>query len=244
LLANGITTAFHGVTLSCEPGQRSDAAFRSMIAAWRALAPCLGADHRIHLQLETFAMDQWPAAEASINAGAVHLLAFNGHTAEIARRAADPARASRYADRAKVTGAEMLALAQAILVRSDAVEPFVSKAAALGRDAGLVMASHDDASPETRARWRALGCTICEFPMNEETALAARGACTLVEAWAIVSANPAAAAGLADRGRIEQGLRADLVLLDDAAPAGPEVVASLVGGRIAWLSGSGAARLV
>jgi alpha-D-ribose 1-methylphosphonate 5-triphosphate diphosphatase len=300
LLANGITTAFHGVTLSWEPGLRSEAAFRSMVAAWQALAPRLGADHRIHLRLETFAMDQWSAAEASINAGAVHLLAFNDHTAEIARRAADPARASRYADRAKVTGAEMLALAQAMLARSDEVEPFVSKAAALGRDAGLVMASHDDASPETRARWRALGCTICEFPMNGETglaaraagehvvmgcpnvvrggshlgwhsaeamvragaadvlasdyfypamrhaafALAARGACTLVEAWAIVSANPAAAAGLADRGRIDQGLRADLVLLDDAAPAGPEVVASLVGGRIAWLSGSGAARLV
>jgi alpha-D-ribose 1-methylphosphonate 5-triphosphate diphosphatase len=75
-------------------------------------------------------------------------------------------------------------------------------------------------------------------------ALAARGACTLVEAWAIVSAYPAAAAGLADRGRIDQELRADLVLLDDVAQAGPEVVASLVGGRIAWLSGSGAARLV
>jgi alpha-D-ribose 1-methylphosphonate 5-triphosphate diphosphatase len=299
LLANGITTAFHGVTLSWEPGLRSEAAFRSMVAAWHTLAGRLGADHRIHLRLETFAMDQWPSAEAAIEAEAVHLLAFNDHTAEIARRAADPARVSRYADRAKVTGPEVLALAKAMLARSDEVEPFVSKAAALGRDAGLVMASHDDASPETRARWRALGCTICEFPMNEETglaaraagehvvmgcpnvvrggshlgwhsaeamvragaadvlasdyfypamrhaafALAARGACTLAEAWAIVSANPAAAAGLSDRGRIGSGLRADLVLLDDSASAGPDVVASLVGGRLAWLSSAGAVRL-
>jgi alpha-D-ribose 1-methylphosphonate 5-triphosphate diphosphatase len=75
-------------------------------------------------------------------------------------------------------------------------------------------------------------------------ALAARGACTLVEAWAIVSAYPAAAAGLGNRGRINEGLPADLVLLDDAAPAGPEVVATLVGGQIAWLSGLGAARRV
>ncbi len=299
LLANGITTAFHGVTLSWEPGLRSETAFRALVAAWTALAGRLGADHRIHLRLETYAMDHWPSAEAAIAAGAVHLLAFNDHTAEIARRASDPARASRYADRAKVTGPEVLALAKAMLARADEVEPFVARAADLARAAGLAMASHDDASPESRARWRALGCTICEFPMNEATglaareagehvvmgcpnvvrggshlgwhsaeamvragaadvlasdyfypamrhaafALAARGACALPEAWAIVSANPAAAVGLKDRGRIAAGARADLVLLDDAVPSGPEVVGTLVGGRIAWLSAVGAARL-
>lgn len=299
LLANGITTAFHGVTLSWEPGLRSEAAFRALVAAWIALAGRLGADHRIHLRLETYAMDHWPSAEAAIAAGAVHLLAFNNHTAEIARRASDPARASRYADRAKLTGPEVLALAKAMLARADEVEPFVARAADRARGAGIVMASHDDASPESRARWRALGCTICEFPMNEATglaaraagehvvmgcpnvvrggshlgwhsaeamvragaadvlasdyfypamrhaafALAARGACTLPRAWSLVSTNPAAAAGLSDRGRIAAGLRADLVLLDDTAPSGPEVVATLVGGRIAWLSAAGAARL-
>jgi alpha-D-ribose 1-methylphosphonate 5-triphosphate diphosphatase len=299
LLANGITTSFHGVTLSWEPGLRSEAAFRSLVAARAALAGRLGADHRIHLRLETFAMDHWPAAEAAIASRAVHLLAFNDHTAEIARRAADPARASRYADRAKVTGPEVLALARSMLARADEVAPFVARAARVARDAGLVLASHDDASPETRARWRALGCTICEFPMNEATglaaraagehvvmgcpnvlrggshlgwhsaeamvragaadvlasdyfypamrhaafALAARSACTLPEAWALVSANPAEAVGLTDRGRIAPGLRADLVLLDDAAPAGPEVVGTLVGGRLAWLSATGVARL-
>ncbi|WP_439578395.1 alpha-D-ribose 1-methylphosphonate 5-triphosphate diphosphatase [Elioraea sp.] len=299
LLANGITTAFHGVTLSWEPGLRSEPAFRSLVAAWAGLTGRLGADHRIHLRLETYAMDQWPAAEAAIAAGAVHLLAFNDHTAEIARRTADPARASRYADRAKVTGPEVLALAQAMLARGDEVEPFVHHAARVARDAGLAMASHDDASPESRARWRALGCAICEFPMNEATglaaraagehvvmgcpnvvrggshlgwhsaeamvragaadvlasdyfypamrhaafALAARGACTLPEAWALVSAHAAEAARLPDRGRIAAGLRADLVLLDDTAPAGPEVVCTLVDGRLAWLSATGAARL-
>ncbi|TQF81641.1 alpha-D-ribose 1-methylphosphonate 5-triphosphate diphosphatase [Elioraea sp. Yellowstone] len=299
LLANGITTAFHGVTLSWEPGLRSEAAFRAFVAAWGGLRGQLGAEHRIHLRLETYAMDQWPAAEAAIASGAVHLLAFNDHTAEIARRAADPARAARYADRSKISGAEVLALAQAMLARADEVEPFVARAAHVARDAGLAMASHDDASPEARARWRALGCTICEFPMNAATGLAARAAgehvvmgcpnvvrggshlgwhsaeamvragaadvlasdyyypamrhaafalaarevCTLPAAWAMVSANAAAAAGLADRGRIAAGLRADLVLLDDSALSGAEVVASIVGGRIAWMSGRGASLL-
>ncbi len=35
----------------------------------------------------------------------------------------------------------------------------------------------------------------------------------------MVSANPAAAAGLADRGRLAQGLKADIVRVSDAGPA-------------------------
>ena len=36
------------------------------------------------------------------------------------------------------------------------------------------MASHDEASPQIRAWYHQLGCHICEFPTNRETALAAR----------------------------------------------------------------------
>lgn len=39
-------------------------------------------------------------------------------------------------------------------------------------------------------------------------------------AWDLVSANPARAAGLTDRGRIEVGLRADLLVVDPAGPPG------------------------
>ena len=51
LLANGITTAFHGVTLSWEPGLRGVAMFRTLLAARAALAGRLAADNRIHLRL-------------------------------------------------------------------------------------------------------------------------------------------------------------------------------------------------
>lgn len=299
LLANGITTAFHGVTLSWEPGLRSVETFRALLAAFAALDGALGAEHRIHLRLETFAMDQWADAAAAIAAGRVHLLAFNDHTAEIARRAENPARAARYAERAKVKPADILALARAMLAREAEVDAFVAEAAGLARRHGLPMASHDDASPGIRARWRALGCTICEFPMNAETGLAARaagegvimgspnvmrggshmgwhsaeamvragacdilasdyfypamasaglalatrGAMTLPEAWALVSANPARAAGLGDRGRIAPGLRADLVLVMAEADRAPRVLATISGGRLAHLTHEAAARL-
>ena len=48
--------------------------------------------------------------------------------------------------------------------------------------------------------------------------LVARGVRPLNEAWDIVSRNPAAAMGLDDRGTIEVGRRADLVVLDGSGP--------------------------
>ena len=44
---------------------------------------------------------------------------------------------------------------------------------------------------------------------------------TLPELWKLVSQNPAEASGLSDRGRIEPGKRADLVLLDWPEGAAP-----------------------
>ncbi|WP_204251250.1 alpha-D-ribose 1-methylphosphonate 5-triphosphate diphosphatase [Elioraea rosea] len=299
LLANGITTAFHGVTLSWEPGLRGVETFRALLDARARLDGALAADNRIHLRLETYAMDAWPDAEAAIASGRIDLLAFNDHTAEIARRSEDPARAAKYAERAHVKGPEILRLAREMLAREGEVATFVERAAAAAREAGLPMASHDDASPAVRARWRALGCGICEFPMNAETglaaraagegvimgcpnvvrggshmgwhsaeamvragacdilasdyyypamlraafALAARGALALPDAWALVSANPARAAKLDDRGRIAEGLRADLVLVDAEQGRPPRVMATIAAGRLAYLTPEAAARL-
>ncbi len=88
LLANGITTAFHGVTLSWEPGLRS-------LTAWRALLDALAAgswtcDMRVHLRWEAFNLDALNTAVDDIAAGRVHLLAFNDHTPAIVKKLQDP----------------------------------------------------------------------------------------------------------------------------------------------------------
>jgi len=70
--------------------------------------------------------------------------------------------------------------------------------------------------------------------------LSGRGVLDLPRAWALVSTNPAAAAGLTDRGTIAEGARADIVLVD---PTQPRIVATIAGGRIAHLTAEGAARL-
>jgi alpha-D-ribose 1-methylphosphonate 5-triphosphate diphosphatase len=62
----------------------------------------------------------------------------------------------------------------------------------------------------------------------------------LAQAWALISGNPARATGLTDRGTIEAGKRADLVIVD---PVAKRAVATLVQGRIAFLSAGASGRI-
>jgi len=76
--------------------------------------------------------------------------------------------------------------------------------------------------------------------MEAAFVLAERGRLDLAAAWALISENPARAAGLEDRGRFRPGLRGDAVVVDPALRAPVAVLAS---GRLAWISAAGAARL-
>ncbi len=61
--------------------------------------------------------------------------------------------------------------------------------------------------------------------------LHAEAVAPLPHLWRLVSANPAAALGLTDRGEIAQGRRADLVLVDWPEGATPAIVRTWVSGR-------------
>src|SRR5262249_22528090 len=56
-VANGITTVFHGVTWSWEPGLRGPENARAILAALESLRLQLGADTRFHLRHETYNLD-------------------------------------------------------------------------------------------------------------------------------------------------------------------------------------------
>ena len=58
----------------------------------------------------------------------------------------------------------------------------------------------------------------------------------LAQAWELISAAPARAAGLSDRGTLAQGYRADILLMDDAVPLRPRVVAVIAAGQLAYLA--------
>ena len=296
LLASGVTTAYLGVTLSWEPGLRGIAAWRETLAALDAVRARAACDIRIHLRLEADNFDAFDEAAADMGAGRVHLLGFNDHTPGILRKLSDPVQAGAYAKRAGMEVEAFAALAGRIAARRGEVPAGRARMAAAARAAGIPMLSHDDASPDDRAAFRALGATVCEFPMTEAAAesarvagehvvmgapnvvrggshlgwasaaplaergvvtvlasdyywpammeaafvMAARGALSLGQAWALVSANPARALGLPDRGRLAPGLRGDVVLADPATRA---PVATFARGRLAGLASDAAMRI-
>jgi alpha-D-ribose 1-methylphosphonate 5-triphosphate diphosphatase len=57
-----------------------------------------------------------------------------------------------------------------------------------------------------------------------------------VEAWKLVSAGPARAAGLTDRGVLAKGHRADILLVDDRIATRPRIVAVIAAGRLVYFT--------
>jgi alpha-D-ribose 1-methylphosphonate 5-triphosphate diphosphatase len=66
--------------------------------------------------------------------------------------------------------------------------------------------------------------------------LAADGVLPLARAWDLISGAPAKAAGLNDRGILAEGRRADIILVDDANPLRPRIVAVIAAGRLVHLT--------
>ncbi|MBR0708342.1 alpha-D-ribose 1-methylphosphonate 5-triphosphate diphosphatase [Bradyrhizobium liaoningense] len=66
--------------------------------------------------------------------------------------------------------------------------------------------------------------------------LAADGVLPLTKAWDLVSAGPARATGLSDRGQLAQGRRADILLVDDSVPLRPRIIAVISGGKLVHLT--------
>jgi alpha-D-ribose 1-methylphosphonate 5-triphosphate diphosphatase len=294
LVANGITTAFHGVTISWEPGLRSVDAARDLIATLMRIRASLHCDTRLHLRWETFALDHLPMVIEWLSLDPKPIVALNDHTTGTVMKGTIARKIGQMASRSGLTETAYRELLDSVWARRDDVPEAIQELAAAARSSGNVLLAHDEASPEERERFRELGAVTSEFPLNEETAQAARaagedivlgapnvvrggshngavdatkavrdGLCTvltsdyhypsplhaafklaapdladLAKTWALVSGNAAKAAGLADRGVLEPGRRADLILVDACDPAHPQVIATLVEGRMIHSAGA------
>ncbi|MDQ0304590.1 alpha-D-ribose 1-methylphosphonate 5-triphosphate diphosphatase [Ancylobacter polymorphus] len=290
LVANGITTAFHGVTISWEPGLRSVEAARAFVATLMALRGGLACDTRLHLRWETFALEAMEEVRGWLALDPAPILAFNDHTSGSVLKGTIARKIGQMAERSGLSQDDYRALLDRVWGAREDVPAAIVSLAASARANGNVLLAHDENSPDERARFRALGAVASEFPMNPETAQAARdagedvilgapnvvrggshngaqsageavaaGRCTVLTSdyhypsplyaaftlaagdrdalarhWPLISANPARVARLEDRGRLAPGQRADLILVDASDMAHPEVVATLVEGRIVY----------
>lgn len=288
LVANGITTAFHALTWSWEPGLRGTARARTFVDALEKQRPHLACDTHLHLRWETYNLDALDEALAWIEAGRVRLLAFNDHTPAMLRMPRAKGYPGKLVDRTGLASDAFGALLEKIGAQAPAIPAANRRLSMAAQKAGLALASHDDSSPQIRAEFRALGCRIAEFPMTLETAKAARdagehvmmgapnvvrggshlalvsaeslvraGLCDVLASdyyypallqapwrlaantqelarfWPLVSENPARAAGLADRGTLALGQRADFILVDPRGPR-PRVAATFVAGACVY----------
>ncbi|MEZ5666518.1 MAG: alpha-D-ribose 1-methylphosphonate 5-triphosphate diphosphatase [Alphaproteobacteria bacterium] len=292
LVANGITTAFHGLTVSWEPGLRCLDNARTFVPTLERMRPGLACDTRLHLRWETFALDAMADVEGWLDREPAPILAFNDHTTSSAQNGRLASKLGHWAARAGVGEAEYVALVDRVWSRRDEVPAAIERLAGVARDHGAILLAHDEATPDDRQRFRALGAHASEFPVTVETARAARAAgedvilgapnvvrggshtgaldataavaddlCSVLAsdyyyptlaaaafklaaagqlpfhaAWALVSANPARAAGLPDRGALSAGMRGDVIVVDDGG-AQPRVVASFVAGRKVYEAG-------
>ncbi len=287
LVSNGITTAYHGITVSWEPGLRGIEQARRIIAAIDRLEAEFKADHRIQLRWETYALDATSEIAGLFGRRKKPMLAFNDHTTPSLVGNREAGKIGKAAERSEMSVDDYREMLAQVSERNTEVLPAIRELGAAARHQGVHMLSHDDHSAEMRRDYRDLGVTIAEFPMNWETldeAAAAgddivlgspnvvrggshngaimaetaitRGLCAVLasdyyyptpmhaamilvdrgvlaigKAWDLVSAAPARACGLLDRGRIARGLRADLVIV----PLGKQrPVTTLVEGRTVY----------
>ncbi|MBT9293173.1 alpha-D-ribose 1-methylphosphonate 5-triphosphate diphosphatase [Prosthecodimorpha staleyi] len=176
LVANGITTAYHALTWSWEPGLRGAEGARAMVDAVERLRPGLSADTRIHLRHETFNLDAEAEIIGWIGAGRIGCLAFNDHMEGTLKSRSRPEKVGKMIERTGLSRHAFLELVDEVYERREEVPGAIERLAAAARDAGLPMLSHDDTSPAQRAWFRDLGVSIAEFPINEETTAAAGAA--------------------------------------------------------------------
>jgi len=173
MVANGITTAFHGVTYTWEPGLRGRDNCLAVLEGLDRLKHRLACDTRFHLRWETFHLDGVDDVAGWLEEGRIGVLAFNNHAPEIVAslRRGD---AAKYAQRTGLSVDEVTALGERVLSREDEVAGAIDHLAAQARHRGVAMLSHDDPDVATRQGFRAMGCAIAEFPKTRETAADAR----------------------------------------------------------------------
>lgn len=292
-VAAGITTKFHAVSFMDRASADRSTELATELARRLADDDALLADHRFHARCELTDPDGVATVERAIDEGLVDLVSVMTHVPGRGQyRNVDSfeawfeTRTGMDRERARERWESQRSIPERRL-RERAVRTIEA-----GREAGIAVASHDDADAASVRRRAEAGVDLCEYPVTMAAAEAAREAglttamgapnlvrggsqrgnlatgdaidAGLVDALLVdyhppsllagpfvdtgeplpdrvarASAAPAAAVGLDDRGRIEPGARADLILVDESPV--PTVERAIVGGRDVYRTGTAAA---
>ncbi|WP_170758372.1 alpha-D-ribose 1-methylphosphonate 5-triphosphate diphosphatase [Ruegeria lacuscaerulensis] len=177
LAANGITTAVLAQFHSWEGGVRGPEFAGQVFDAIASVKDRVVTDLLPQLRFETHMLDDYAGLPERIAGWQVPYVVFNDHLPhDRLAQGRTPPRLTGQALKAGRSPETHLEMLQTMHSRRDEVPAALDGLCAALTEQGVRMGSHDDATAETRANWRARGAQIAEFPETLEAAEAARAA--------------------------------------------------------------------
>ena len=173
LAAHGITTAVLAQFFSWEGGMRGPEFGTRLVEAVSRFSGLL--DLVVQIRLEMYLTEVYAQVEELIAKHDIRYLVFNDHLPhEALSRGRKPPRLTGQALKSGRSPEAHHALLIELAGRD--VWPDLRALAARLEAQGVRLGSHDDPTPDSRARFRNLGVNVAEFPETRETAEAARSA--------------------------------------------------------------------
>ena len=175
--AAGITTVYHALSFAnAELGVRNNvtaAALARAVHAWQEHALV---DNRVHARYEITDPTAPAVLHELLMNNEIHLMSFMDHTPGQGQFKDTDAYRNYLARTYKKSPAEIDALLADKLAQGDGSFVRMQELAVAARQLGIPLASHDDDRPEKIGIVTDLGVVVSEFPINLETAQAARKA--------------------------------------------------------------------
>ena len=129
-IANGITTLFHGVMWSWEPGLRGADRARAVLDHIERLRPELAADTHYHLRHEVYNLDSEAEIIDWMRRGRIAMLAFNDHITLNLRASGREQKLGEMVARSGLGRDEFLRHAEREMARADEVPASITRLAA------------------------------------------------------------------------------------------------------------------
>ncbi|OBZ16121.1 alpha-D-ribose 1-methylphosphonate 5-triphosphate diphosphatase [Bacillus sp. FJAT-26390] len=172
LPVHGITTMYHSLSLGVGLSLRGDHLLTGMvdhINSYRSKRSIVR--NRIHLRFEVSHLAGMPIVERYLNENAIDYLSFMDHSPGQGQYR-EPGSFERYVMKNQGVGVEEVrAIVEDLVKRRQLVnEEHLLQLSRLAAQRGIAIASHDDDSVQKVEESARYGVSVCEFPINLETA--------------------------------------------------------------------------
>lgn len=173
--AAGITTVYHAISFANhELGIRNNAVAAEVTRAVSGWQQHALVDNRVHLRYEVTDETAPPLLAELLQSGYAQMISFMDHSPGQGQFKDVAAFRTYLAKSYKTSEEEIDRILEAKTVSGKNAMARMQTLAELAKELGIAIASHDDDTPEKVDMIATLGAVISEFPINLETAKAAR----------------------------------------------------------------------